>query len=99
MTQFNYFFSSVYSKLSDIESQSLFEAGTHQATFKELAATNGESHSAPAWDELIEYQQLSIVYIHHSKGETETKIYDINADLWDVNKATIAYQFEYQLCW
>ncbi len=40
------------------------------------------------------YQQLSIVYIRHSKGETETKIYKINADIRNVNKAALAYHFE-----
>ncbi len=42
------------------------------------------------------FQQLSIVYIRHSKGETETKIYKINADIQNVNKAALAYHFEYQ---
>ncbi len=42
------------------------------------------------------YEQLSIVYICHSKGETETKIYKINADIQNVNKTALAYHFEYQ---
>ncbi len=42
------------------------------------------------------FQQLSMVYIRHSKGETETKIYEINADIRNVNKAALAYHLEYQ---
>ncbi len=41
------------------------------------------------------YQQLSIVYFCHSKGETETRIH---ADIRNVNKAALSYYFEYQLC-
>ncbi len=40
------------------------------------------------------FQQLSIVYIRHSKGETETKIYKINADIRNIKKAVLAYHFE-----
>ncbi len=43
------------------------------------------------------YQQLSIVYMRHSKGETKTKIYEINTDIR--NKSALAYHFEYQWRW
>lgn len=45
------------------------------------------------------YQQLSIVHIHYSKGETETRVYEIFADIQNVNQAALAYHFEYQLCY
>ncbi len=72
------------------------KAGTHQADFKELAATKADGVVASRRTEKLRankltrafcacvrginclYQQLSIVYIHHSKGETEyTQIYEI----------------------
>ncbi len=45
------------------------------------------------------YQQLSIVYMRHSKGETKTKIYEINTDIRNLNKSALAYHFEYQWRW
>ncbi len=45
------------------------------------------------------YQQLSIVYMPHSKGETKTKIYEINTDIRNLNKSALAYHFEYQWRW
>ncbi len=35
------------------------------------------------------YQKLSIVYIPHSKGETQTRIYEIYTDIRNINKAAI----------
>lgn len=37
------------------------------------------------------YQQVAVIYIHHSKMETETRTEDI--------QTTIAYYFEYESCW
>ncbi len=78
-----------------------FKAGTRQADFKELAATNADcvvslrrqrldllEHTAQTATDYKStrvfctsvrgisslYQQLTIVYICHSKGETETRI-------------------------
>lgn len=36
------------------------------------------------------YQKLSIGYIHHSKGETDTRIYQIYPDIRNVNKVALA---------
>ncbi len=38
-----------------------------------------------------------MVYIRHSIGENETMIYEIYADIQNVNKAVLVYHFEYQL--
>lgn len=43
------------------------------------------------------YQQVSIVYLRYSNGETETIIYEIYTDIRNTNKADLAYHFEFML--
>ncbi len=68
-------------------------ARTHRTDF---GRRQTNVRSAHLLEELTLFQQLSTIYTRNSKGETETKIYEINADIGNVNKAVLTYQFEYQ---
>ncbi len=76
-------------------------ASDQKAACKHTAQTTADGKLTRAFCACVRginclYQQLSIVYIRHSKGETETKIYKKNADIRNVNKSSLAYHFEYQ---